>query len=375
MRRVEFLNLRDINLSFEPALSEAMQGVIHSGWYLRGEQLAEFEKEYARFIGTSFAIGCANGLDALKLIIMGYKELGVFSEGDEIIVPANTYIASILAITECGLKAVLVDADESTLQIDPRKIGNALSERTRAIMIVHLYGRCAYTEKIGEICRENNLKLIEDNAQAHGCFYYERRTGSLGDAAGHSFYPGKNLGALGDGGVVTTSDSELAEVIRSLGNYGSSRKYVFPYCGLNSRLDEIQAAALRVKLPRLDLDNGKRIAVAEKYMSAITNTAVRVPELLSRNRRNCVYHLFPVFCDQRDLLQDYLKERGIATLIHYPIAPHRQDCYKDSGKIRESGKLSVTEQLQNTELSLPISQVMSDEDVEYVSSVINKFQL
>ncbi len=374
MRKVDFLNLRDINASFEPELSETLVDVIHSGWYLQGEQLAAFEQEYAKFIGTSFAIGCANGLDALKLIIMAYKELGLFSEGDEIIVPANTYIASILAITECGMRAVLVDPDPTTLQINPVKIEEAITKRTRAVMIVHLYGRCAYTEKIGELCKTYGLKLIEDNAQAHGCFYHDRRTGSLGDAAGHSFYPGKNLGALGDGGAVTTSDKELAEMVRSLGNYGSSRKYIFPFCGLNSRLDEIQAAALRVKLPRLDYDNGCRTAVAERYMNEIRNDAVRVPHLLTAGSLNCVYHLFPVFCDRRDLLQEYLKERGITTLIHYPVSPHRQDCYKDSDKIIKSGSLIITEKLQETELSLPISPLLNAEEIDYVCSVINEFQ-
>lgn len=255
---IKFLDLKKINDSYEPELSQALTRVLDSGWYLQGEENAAFEREYATYIGTEFAVGCGNGLDALRLILRAYMELGRLKPGDEVIVPANTYIASILAVSENGLTPILVEPDPRTLQIDPARVGDAITPRTRAVMIVHLYGQCAYTEEIGSLCREHGLLLIEDNAQSHGCRYGKRRTGSLGDAAGHSFYPGKNLGALGDAGAVTTNDPELAAMVRSLGNYGSSKKYVFDHIGVNSRLDEIQAAVLRAKLPHLDSDNDAR---------------------------------------------------------------------------------------------------------------------
>lgn len=367
---VKFLDLKAVNGSFEPQLSDAVQRVVSSGWYLQGAENKSFEEEYSKFIGTRYAVGCGNGFDALKLILRAYIEMGVMNRGDEVIVPANTYIASILAISENGLAPVLVEPDPDTLQIDPKLIEEKITHRTRAVMIVHLYGRCAYTDEIGEICRRHGLKLIEDNAQAHGCRFGDRRTGSLGDAAGHSFYPGKNLGALGDSGAVTTDDAGLAEMVRSLGNYGSERKYVFGHIGLNSRLDELQAAVLRVKLPGLDIDNARRREIARMYCEGINNTDVRLPYLESRMADN-VYHIFPVFSERRDELQRYLAEQGIQTLIHYPIPPHRQQCYAKSPLAKLS--LPVTEMIHAQELSLPVSPVMSDDDVTQVIEAINKF--
>jgi dTDP-4-amino-4,6-dideoxygalactose transaminase len=299
--------------------------VIESGWYLQGKENERFEENYARFIGTKYCVGCANGLDALIWIFRAYIELGVMQPGDEVIVPANTYIATILGITENGLKPVLVEPRKQTLEIDDTLIEAAITPRTKAICIVHLYGRNAMTEKIAELCNKYNLKLIEDNAQAHGCTWHEKRTGSIGDAAGHSFYPGKNLGALGDAGAVTTNDPELAAAVRALANYGSQRKYVFQYAGRNSRLDEIQAAILDVKLKYLDEDIAKRQQVAAYYYDHINNPLIELPQQLDDAQN--VYHLFPIIVkdDKRDALHDYLAEKEIGTVIHYPIAPHKQE--------------------------------------------------
>ena len=364
---IPFLSLQSVTAAHSDEINAAVSRVVNSGWYLQGEENKRFEENYAKFIGTEHCIGCANGLDALIWILRAYKELGVMQEGDEIIVPANTYIATILAITENNLKPVLVEPRFETLEIDDNLIESHITKRTKAVMIVHLYGRCAYTEKIGAICKKHGLKLIEDNAQAHGCRFDDRRTGSLGDAAGHSFYPGKNLGALGDGGAVTTNEKDLADMVRALANYGSQKKYVFKYCGRNSRLDEIQAAVLDVKLKYLDEDNAKRQQIAKYYYDNITNPKIRLPERM--DDRNNVYHLFPVFCSQRDEFQQYLKDNGIQTLIHYPIPPHKQECYKEWGEI----SLPITEKIHEQELSLPISPVMSMEEAEYVVKVINRF--
>lgn len=364
---IPFLSLKKITGKYSNEINAAVARVVNSGWYLQGEENKRFEGNYAKFIGTEYCIGCANGLDALIWILRAYKELGVMQDGDEVLVPANTYIASILAITENNLKPVLIEPTFENLEIDDRLIENKITPKTKALMIVHLYGRCAYTEKIGAICKKHGLKLIEDNAQAHGCRFDDRRTGSLGDAAGHSFYPGKNLGALGDGGAVTTSDKDLADTIRDLANYGSQKKYVFKYCGRNSRLDEIQAAVLDVKLKYLDEDNAKRQQVAKFYYDNITNSKIVLPEHIED--RNNVYHLFPVFCEQRDDFQQYLKDNGIQTLIHYPIPPHKQECYKEWGEV----SLPITEKIHKQELSLPISPVMSMGDAEYVVNVINRF--
>ena len=364
---IPFLSLQSVTAAHSEEINAAVARVVNSGWYLQGEENKRFEGNYAKFIGTEYCIGCANGLDALIWILRAYKELGVMQDGDEVLVPANTYIASILAITENNLKPVLIEPTFENLEIDDRLIENKITPKTKALMIVHLYGRCAYTEKIGAICKKHGLKLIEDNAQAHGCRFDDRRTGSLGDAAGHSFYPGKNLGALGDGGAVTTSDKELADMVRALANYGSQKKYVFKYCGRNSRLDEIQAVVLDVKLKYLDEDNALRQKVAHYYYDSIHNPKVTLPQRL--NDSNNVYHLFPVFCNQRDELQQYLKDNGIQTLIHYPIPPHKQECYKEWSHI----SLPITEKIHNQELSLPISPVMTKEEAEYVVEVINRY--
>lgn len=366
---IPFLSLKDVTAKYSDEIHEAVARVVNSGWYLQGQENERFERHYADYIGTKYCIGCGNGLDALIWIYRAYIELGIMQPGDEVIVPANTYIASVLAITENGLKAVLVEPDPLTLEIDEDRIEAAITPRTKSLLLVHLYGRCAYSEKIAVICKKYNLKLVEDNAQAHGCTYQGKRTGSLGDASGHSFYPGKNLGALGDGGAVTTDNQELADCVRALANYGSTKKYVFKYCGRNSRLDEIQAAVLDVKLRHLDEDNRLRQQVAAYYYDNIKNPHIVLPLRLSD--ANNVYHLFPVLCDQRDELQQYLKEKGVQTLIHYPIPPHLQECYAGNWT---DANLPVTEQLAKQELSLPISQVMSKRDVGIVVDLINAFK-
>jgi len=401
---IKFLDLKDVNAAHAAEIEEALLRTTRSGWFLRGEETHRFEEEYARYIGCRHAIGCGNGLDALRLIFRAYIEMGLLHEGDEVIVPANTYIASILAVTDNRLTPIFVEPNIETLQIDDTLIEQAITPKTRSVMIVHLYGRCAYTERIGKLCRKYNLLLVEDNAQAHGCaaelkigneelkvdnvdtcrenanqpdgdnfqfstFNFQlKKTGSLGHAAGHSFYPGKNLGALGDAGCVTTDDDELARVIRALGNYGSEEKYVFKYAGYNSRIDELQAAVLAAKLPHLDEDNLHRAVIAESYYKGIENPSVRLP--LYVEPMNNVYHLFPIFCEERDRLQQYLRNKGIETLIHYPIAPHKQQCYKEYAHL----SLPITEQIHRTELSLPIGSTISSEEAQEVINAINEFR-
>lgn len=364
---IKFLDLKAINDSFEPELSASIKRVLDAGWYLLGNEVASFEKEYAEFIGTKHCIGVANGLDALRLILRAYLELGVMQEGDEIIVPANTYIASILAITENRLTPVLVEPDIKTYNIDPFKIEEKINSRTKGIMIVHLYGKNAMHPEIQRLVDKYNLKLIEDNAQASGAYYREKRTGALGDAAGNSFYPGKNLGALGDAGAVTTDDDNLASVIRAIANYGSIKKYVNDYQGLNSRLDEIQAAILRVKLSRLDADNQRRREIARYYIENIKHPDIILPHVSDWNSH--VFHIFIIRCKQRDKLQSYLSEQGIQTLIHYPIPPHKQKAYKEWNTL----SFPITEQIHNEVLSLPISPVMSNDDILKVIKTVNDF--
>lgn len=363
--KVPFLSLKDITEMHSLELHEAVGRVIDSGWYLQGAENERFEKDYASFIGTRHCVGTGNGLDALYLMLRGYIELGRLRKGDEVLVPANTYIATILSISENGLVPVLVEPSIDTLEIDDSKIEEKITARTKALMIVHLYGRCAYTDRIAGICREHGLYLFEDNAQAHGCLFGGRRTGSLGDAAAHSFYPGKNLGALGDAGAVTTDDGELAGIVRALGNYGSSRKYVFDYIGRNSRLDEIQAAMLDVKLRSLDGDNDRRRAVARRYLAEIRSPGLRLPSVPDWDQN--VFHVFPVLSEHRDSLQRHLAENGIGTIIHYPIPPHKQKCYGCWNGL----SLPVTERIHAQELSLPISPAMTDEQVSYVIETIN----
>ena len=395
---IPFLSLHDVTAKYKDEIHEAVKRVVDSGWYLQGKENEQFEKHYAKYIGSKHCIGCANGLDALIWIFRAYIEMGVMQPGDEVIVPANTYIATILAITENNLVPILVEPNPETLQIDDTLIEERITNKTKAICIVHLYGRLAYTEKIGELCKKYNLKLVEDNAQAHGCRYEAKgerleargeeykRTGSLGDAAGHSFYPGKNLGALGDGGAVTTDDDELAAAIRALANYGSQKKYVFKYTGRNSRLDEIQAAVLDVKLRHLDEDLKARQAIANYYYDHISNPLITLPKRLPDTEN--VYHLFPILVkgDQaigrlgdkavgnlRDKLQAYLSENGVGTVIHYPIPPHLQECYQNS-PFRGEGSLPITEQIADCELSLPISPTMMMEEAAEVIKLINEFK-
>ena len=372
---IKYLDLKKINDLHDGEIREAVNRVLDSGWYLKSEATRHFEQSYADYIGTKHCIACANGLDALTLIFRAYIEMGIMAEGDEVIVPANTYIASILAITENRLKPVLVEPSFDTLQIDDTLIEQAITPRTRAIMIVHLYGRCAYTSLIGDLCRHYNLKLIEDNAQAHGCVYHgdcprdtysaQLKTGSLGDAAGHSFYPGKNLGALGDAGAVTTNDDDLARTIEALGNYGSSKKYVFDYLGRNSRIDEIHAAILDVKLRYLDADNARRKEIAARYEREVSNPLVRIVQ----SPRDCVYHIFTVLSPRRDELKQYLLENGVETMIHYPIPPHKQQCYKAWNAL----SLPITEQIHAQELSIPCHQAMTDDEVNQIIALLNAF--
>lgn len=362
---IHYFDLKRVNDLDRSWIEEAQQ-VLESGWYLKGKHTERFEKEYASYIGTEHCVGCGNGLDALWLIFRAYKELGIMTEGDEVIVPANTYIASILAISENGLVPVLVEPSADTLEIDDRLVEGAITSRTRAVMIVHLYGRCSYTEEVRRICMERGLKLIEDNAQAHGCTYQGRRTGSLGDAAGHSFYPTKNLGAMGDAGAVTTDDAALAEMVMSLGNYGSSRKYVFDHRGRNSRMDEVQAAVLHAKLRRLDDDNCRRKAVAEAYINGIEHPEIAV----SVHERDSVWHIFPVFSPHRDALQRHLSDSGIETQIHYPIPPHRQQCYPMWHHL----SLPLTEKIHATELSLPCHPALTTEEIRQVIDAVNAFR-
>lgn len=376
---------------------EAMRQVVDSGWFLQGEQTQAFESAYASFIGTRHCIGVGNGLDALTLIYRAYIEMGRMQPGDEVLVPANTFIASILAITENGLRPVLVEPNKDTLEIDEELLEQHVTPRTRSLMLVHLYGRCAWTERIAAFCRDHNLLLVEDNAQAHGCkvtkyqsdkvtkyqsdkvtkyqsdkvakYQSGKVTGSLGHAAGHSFYPGKNLGSMGDCGAVTTDDDELAAVIRALGNYGSSEKYVCDYKGRNSRIDELQAVLLLVKLKYLNEDNARRQQIARRYEQEISNPLVWLPRPMGDGEN--VYHLFPVFSAERDALQQYLVEHGVETLVHYPVPPHRQKCYSEWNNL----SLPITEQLSREELSLPMSPVLKDEEVSEVIRLVNEFKV
>lgn len=366
---IPFLSLKDVTAKYAAEIHEAVDRVVDSGYYLQGPENDRFEKNFAKYIGTQHCIGCANGLDALIWIFRAYIESGFMKPGDEVIVPANTYIATILAITENGLVPVLVEPKINTLQIDDDLIESRITGRTKAVCIVHLYGRCAYTKKIGDICARYGLKLIEDNAQAHGCLYSDgRMTGSIGDAAGHSFYPGKNLGAFGDGGAVTTDDKELADAIRALANYGSQKKYVFKYCGRNSRLDEIQAAILDVKLKHLPEDNAHRKMIARYYIDNISNPYVTIPDEMPMESN--AFHLFPILAENRDELQKFLLDNGVQTIIHYPIPPHKQECYSAWNSL----SLPVTEQIADQELSLPIGPVISIDEAKLVVELVNKWR-
>ena len=364
---VPFLELKRGNARWEAEIESALRSVVASGWYLRGEACERFEGEFAKYCRAQHCIGVGNGLDALTLVLHAWKELGVLREGDEVIVPANTYIASILSIVDSGLTPVLVEPDERTFNLDPEQVQAALTNRTRAVLCVHLYGQCADIQPIADFARQHGLKVLEDAAQAHGATYRGGRVGSLGDAAGFSFYPGKNLGALGDGGAVTTDDPELAACVRALGNYGSHVKYENIYRGRNSRLDEIQAAILSVKLPYLDRDNVRRSEIARRYLAEISNPAVQLPFVAQYGTH--VWHLFVIRVSDRHSFQTFMQERGIETGVHYPIPPHKQRAFASWNCL----SFPITELMHREVVSLPISPVHIDEEVTVVIDAVNAF--
>lgn len=385
MKEIKYLSLKDLNAPYEKDIQHAISEVVSSGWYLQGKRIHDFEEHYAAYIGTRHCISCGNGLDALKLMLQGEMILSRMQPGDEVLVAANTYIATILAITSVGLTPILIEPTIDTLQMDDSLIESHITGKTRALLTVHLYGKCSVTPNMIAICKKHHLLLFEDNAQAHGCIYRGKtssdglngkRTGSLGAAAAHSFYPGKNLGALGDAGAVTTDDDDLAEVIRALGNYGSARKYVFDFQGRNSRMDEIQAAVLDVKLAHLDETNERRQDLAQlylKYLGEDKRTGMQslkvIPSNLYSPKESNVVHIFPILSSRRDELQQYLKENGVGTMIHYPIPPHQQKCYAEWNHLH----LPITEKIHQQELSLPCNQSMTEEDVERITELIRKF--
>lgn len=364
---IKFLDLYKINQNHKEALKQAFDRVVDSGWYIMGSELKQFEQKFAEYCGTSHAIGVANGLDALVLIIRAYKELGYFKDGDEVIVPANTYIATILAISANNLIPVFVEPDVCSFNIDPVLIEENISSKTKAILVVHLYGQLCDMAAINKIARRHGLKVIEDCAQAHGAVLNGCRAGNWGDAAGFSFYPGKNLGALGDAGAVTTNDDKLASTIKALLNYGSHIKYQNEFKGLNSRLDELQAALLLVKLSSLDMETSYRRRVANCYLSSITNPRIVLPEVLDPHSH--VWHLFVIRTENRDELQKYLFDKNIQTVIHYPIPPHKQKAYNEYSNL----SLPITERIHETVLSLPISPVLEDTEVECIINALNQY--
>lgn len=375
---VPFLDLRAVNAQYAGELADAAKRVIDSGWYIHGEEHAAFEREFAAWNGSKHALGVANGLDALTLVLRAWKELGVLKDGDEVIVPANTYIASVLAVTENRLKPVFVEPDARTYNLSVEGIRKALTPGVKAILVVHLYGRIAPMPEIMALAKERGLKVLEDCAQSHGATIDSRKCGLFGDASGFSFYPGKNLGALGDAGAVTTDDDTLADTVKALRNYGSHKKYHNLFQGPNSRLDEMQSALLRVKLRHLDAETERRRDIAARYLSEIKTTAVTLPQtpesLVSGSpvfaREACVWHLFVVRCARREALQKHLAERGVQTVIHYPIPPHKQECYRDYAGL----SLPVTEAIHNEVLSLPISPVMTDAQAAEVIAAVNDFR-
>lgn len=371
MTEVKFYDLQAITGMHGDEYKAAVERVVDSGWFLQGSENRRFEHDYAHYVGTDECVAMGSGLDALRLVIRGYKELGVFGDGDEIIVPANTYIATILAITENGLIPVLVEPTFEHLELDVDRVEEAITPRTRGVMTVHLYGRVAYCDKLGEICSRYGLKLMEDCAQSQGCAWKGVKAGALGDAAAHSFYPGKNMGAFGDAGAVTTCDRELAAAVRALANYGSSEKYVFRYEGINSRMSELDAAVLDVKLRYLDADNDCRHKWAAYYYGHICNPLVTLPRLIADE--NNVYHQFPVFCEHRDALQAHLLSQGIHTLVHYPIPPHHQACYAHAAWNTPRLSLPVTERIHRQELSLPIHPALTQREAEAVVQAVNSF--
>ncbi|MBG0521700.1 DegT/DnrJ/EryC1/StrS family aminotransferase [Enterobacter cloacae] len=367
MNKVDFLDLKNINLKYEGELVEAFTRVLHSGWYIMGKELSDFESKFAQYCGVKHCVGVANGLDALILVIRAWKEMGKLNDGDEIIVPANTYIASVLAITENNLKPVFVEPDSKTYNLDPLKIEKAITDKTKAILPVHLYGQICNMPEIKKISDKYNLLILEDSAQSHGAEIAGVKAGAWGDASGFSFYPGKNLGAIGDAGAITTNDTELDKVLRAIRNYGSHKKYHNITCGVNSRLDELQAAFLKVKLDHLDSDTQLRRNVANRYLKEIKNFKIHLPQV--DNEENHVWHLFVIQNEQREILQEYLAAKGIQTLIHYPIPPHKQEAYKEYNDIA----LPLTEVIHEQVISLPISPVMTSEQISYVIDALNAF--
>ena len=357
---INYLDLKKVNSRYDSDIKAAIDSVLSRGWYLKGQAVEAFENEFAKYTGRAFCVSCANGLDALTLMLRAYIETGQIAEGDEIIVPANTYIATILSITANRLTPILVEPDINTLQIDDSLIEQAITPRTRAILIVNLYGRNAFTPRIAEICRHHKLFLFEDCAQSHGI-------PTKGNAQAHSFYPSKNLGALGDAGAFTTDDKQIADIVRAMANYGSGRKYIFDYKGSNSRMDEIQAAVLSVKLKHLDEENRRRREIARYYFSNINNPLVTLP--YHRSTEDNVFHIFPTFSTERDKLQAYLMEKDIQTDIHYPIPPHKQKCYSEWNNI----SLPITEEIHRCELSLPIAPYLSDKEVSTIVNTINSW--
>lgn len=374
MNNIKFLDLQKINAQYAAELKQAAADVIDSGWFLTGERVASFEKNLAQFNNSKHIIGVANGLDALRLILKAYIDMGIMQEGDEVIVPANTYIASLLAISDNRLVPVLVEPNIQSYNLDIDLIQQAITPKTKAIMVVHLYGQVCWNDKLVEIAKSNNLKIIEDNAQAIGAIFNGTKTGNLGDAAGFSFYPGKNLGALGDAGAVSTNDDQLAERVRALGNYGSKKKYVNEFQGLNSRLDELQAAFLDVKLKYIDTENQYRRQIAQRYLSEINNPNIILPvpvasQFSPAENKEHVWHLFVIRCEKRDALQNHLAEKGIQTLIHYPIPPNKQLAYKELNHL----DFPITNTIHDQVLSLPISPVVTDEEVSMVIQALNSF--
>ena len=371
MKEYSLLSLKELNAPYASQIKEAISRVVDSGWFLRGSETEAFEHEMATFMGCKHVIGVANGLDALRLICMAYKEMGMLQDGDEVIVPANTFIASILAVTDCGLVPRFVEPSITTYNIDTTAIEQAITPRTRAIMIVHLYGRACWDEQLSTLAYKHNLLIIEDNAQALGARAANgQRTGTLGDAAGTSFYPGKNLGAMGDAGMVTTNNDELAQMVRSLANYGGRSRYVYDYKGLNSRIDELQAAILRIKLQYIDEENDRRSQCARLYNTLIENPHIQLPQHPAQAHSH-VWHQYIIRTTHRNDFMQYMHDNGIATSIHYPIPPHKQGAYKEYNHL----SLPTTEQLANEVVSLPIAPYFTTEDIEHIAQVINRYKI
>lgn len=366
---IPYLPLKEINSRYEPHLSNAIHRVIEQGWYILGKEVEAFEYEFASYIGSKHCIGCGNGYDALWLIFKAYRQMGLLHDGDEVIVPANTFIASVLAITHNNLQPVFCDPDPNSFLMEHEQIVKTITSKTKAILLVHLYGQNSYNDEINDFYRNNGILIIEDNAQAHGALYKGTHTGALGNAAAHSFYPGKNLGALGDAGAVTTNDNQLAATIKMLHNYGCCKKYIHDKTGINSRLDEIQATALRIKLKYLDEENNRRKSIAKEYIERINNPLVKTPYI--NDFSSHVFHIFPLISTQRESLQKHLEENGIQTQIHYPVPPHKQKCYSEFS----TQKLPIAEMLSNCELSIPCHPTLNQKDIDKIINAINIFKI